>query len=71
MPFFFDAAILSRIRLQASQRKNSTLRESAVRAAFSRTGGHKPSGGALYLMLQNRIYRGEITHKGDACFRRA
>ena len=29
-------------------------------------GGHKLSGGALYLMLQNRIYRGEITHKGDA-----
>ena len=29
-------------------------------------GGHKLSRGALYLMLQNRIYRGEITHKGDA-----
>jgi site-specific DNA recombinase len=29
-------------------------------------GGHKPSRGALYLMLQNRIYRGEITHKGNA-----
>ena len=28
-------------------------------------GGHKLSRGALYLMLQNRIYRGEITHKGD------
>jgi hypothetical protein len=26
----------------------------------------KLSRGALYLMLQNRIYRGEITHKGDA-----
>jgi hypothetical protein len=26
-------------------------------------GGHKLSRGALYLMLQNRIYRGEITHK--------
>ena len=24
------------------------------------------SRGALYLMLQNRIYRGEITHKGNA-----
>ena len=31
-----------------------------------RVGGHKLSRGALYLMLQNRIYRGEITHKGDA-----
>jgi DNA invertase Pin-like site-specific DNA recombinase len=29
-------------------------------------GGHKLSRGALYLMLQNRIYRGEITHKGKA-----
>ena len=29
-------------------------------------GGHRLSRGALYLMLQNRIYRGEITHKGDA-----
>jgi DNA invertase Pin-like site-specific DNA recombinase len=29
-------------------------------------GGHKISRGALYVMLQNRIYRGEITHKGDA-----
>ena len=26
-------------------------------------GGQKLSRGALYLMLQNRIYRGEITHK--------
>jgi site-specific DNA recombinase len=29
-------------------------------------GGQKPSRGVLYLMLQNRIYRGEITHKGTA-----
>jgi DNA invertase Pin-like site-specific DNA recombinase len=29
-------------------------------------GGHKLSRGALYLMLQNRIYRGEITHSGNA-----
>jgi site-specific DNA recombinase len=29
-------------------------------------GGHKLSRGALYLMLQNRIYRGEVTHKGNA-----
>jgi DNA invertase Pin-like site-specific DNA recombinase len=29
-------------------------------------GGHKLSRGALYLMLQNRIYRGQITHKGNA-----
>jgi site-specific DNA recombinase len=29
-------------------------------------GGHKLSRGALYLMLRNPIYRGEITHKGNA-----
>jgi DNA invertase Pin-like site-specific DNA recombinase len=29
-------------------------------------GGQKLSRGALYLMLQNRIYRGDITHKGGA-----
>ena len=29
-------------------------------------GGQKLSRGALYLMLHNRIYRGEITHKGNA-----
>ena len=29
-------------------------------------GGQKLSRGALYLMLQNRIYCGEITHKGNA-----
>jgi site-specific DNA recombinase len=28
-------------------------------------GGQKLSRGALYLMLRNRIYRGEITHKGN------
>ena len=30
------------------------------------TGGKPIARGALYLMLQNRIYRGEIVHKGDA-----
>ena len=29
------------------------------------SGGHKLSRGALYLMLQNRIYCGEIKHKGN------
>jgi site-specific DNA recombinase len=29
-------------------------------------GGQRLARGALYLMLQNRIYRGEITHKGNA-----
>jgi DNA invertase Pin-like site-specific DNA recombinase len=29
-------------------------------------GGQKLARGALYLMLQNRVYRGEITHKGNS-----
>src|ERR1700730_9128004 len=29
-------------------------------------GGNRFSRGALYLMLQNRIYRGEIVHQGEA-----
>lgn len=29
-------------------------------------GGHRLSRGALYLMLQNRIYRGEIVHKNNS-----
>ena len=37
-----------------------------VFADGTQVGGQKLSRGALYLMLQNRIYRGEITHKGNA-----
>jgi DNA invertase Pin-like site-specific DNA recombinase len=29
-------------------------------------GGHRLSRGGIYLMLQNRIYRGEVTHKDNA-----
>ena len=32
-----------------------------------RTGGRPLARGALYLMLQNRIYRGEIVHK-ENCY---
>jgi len=31
-----------------------------------RSGGRPPARGALYLMLQNRIYRGEIVHKDNS-----
>ena len=34
-----------------------------VRPDGSTYGGQKIARGALYLMLQNRIYQGEITHK--------
>jgi site-specific DNA recombinase len=37
-----------------------------VFADNTQVGGQKLSRGALYLMLQNRTYRGEITHKGNA-----
>ena len=41
---------------------------SKVRTASdgSRHGGQPIARGALYLMLQNRIYRGEIVHKGKS-----
>jgi site-specific DNA recombinase len=37
-----------------------------VRPDGTEYGGQKLARGALYLMLQNRIYRGEITHKGNS-----
>ena len=37
-----------------------------VFADGTQVGGQRFSRGALYLILQHRIYRGEITHKGDA-----
>jgi site-specific DNA recombinase len=40
--------------------KHRTLQDGTV------YGGRTLSRGVLYLMLQNRIYRGEITHKGNA-----
>jgi site-specific DNA recombinase len=37
-----------------------------VRPDGTEYGGQKLTRGALYLMLQNRIYRGAITHKGNS-----
>ena len=37
-----------------------------VRSDDTKYGGQKLARGALYLMLQNRIYRGEITHNGNS-----
>jgi DNA invertase Pin-like site-specific DNA recombinase len=37
-----------------------------IRPDGTEYGGQTLSRGALYLMLQNRIYRGEITHKGHS-----
>ena len=52
-------------------RRNSTPQGSSARSARRRAtashgGGSPLARGALYLMLSNRIYRGEIVHKGDA-----
>jgi hypothetical protein len=37
-----------------------------IRPDGTKYGGQQIARGALYLMLQNRIYRGEITHKGKS-----
>jgi site-specific DNA recombinase len=43
-----------------------TMSKRRIRADGTRYGSQKLSRGALYLILQNRIYRGETTHKGNA-----
>jgi hypothetical protein len=40
-------------------------RRSREGAGGALSGGKRFSPGALYLMLQNRLYRGEVTHKGQ------
>lgn len=41
-------------------------RRGIVSKRRARSGGAPISRGALYLMLQNRLYRGEVTRKGNA-----
>ena len=60
------------VELRSVRVLKTELEEAAIRSK-RRTyedgtccGGQKLSRGALYLMLQNRIYRGEVTHKGTA-----
>jgi hypothetical protein len=48
------------LEAQAIKRKSWTT------ASGRRVGGKSFSRGALYLMLQNRLYRGEIVHKGQS-----
>jgi DNA invertase Pin-like site-specific DNA recombinase len=52
--------------LQAELDASGIRSKRRVFADGTKVGGQKLSRGALYLMLQNRIYRGEITHKGNA-----
>jgi site-specific DNA recombinase len=60
------------VHLRSVRALKTELEEAGIRskqrvlADGTRYGGQKLSRGALYLMLQNRLYRGEITHKGNA-----
>jgi DNA invertase Pin-like site-specific DNA recombinase len=60
------------LQLKSVRALKAELSEAGIRskrrtyADGTTCGGQKLSRGAIYLMLQNRIYRGEITHKGDA-----
>jgi site-specific DNA recombinase len=59
------------LELRSVRALKTELEEAGIRskrrtyADGTRCGGQRFSRGALYLMLQNRIYRGEITHKGN------
>jgi site-specific DNA recombinase len=60
------------VQLRSVRALQAELNEAGIRSKRRKLadgtdyGGQKLSRGALYLMLQNRIYRGEITHKGNA-----
>jgi site-specific DNA recombinase len=53
---------LLQVELEAQGRKSKSWTSAAGRVI----GGKPFSRGALYLMLRNRIYRGEIVHKGQS-----
>jgi len=59
------------LELKSVRALKTELEEAGIRSKLriltdgTACGGQKLSRGALYLMLQNRIYRGEITHKGS------
>ena len=52
--------------LQVELARRGIRSKRRVRPDGTAYGGQQFSRGALYLMLQNRIYRGEITHKGNS-----
>src|SRR6201997_2855330 len=59
-------AELGSVRLLQVDREARGIRSKSWTSVSGRFVGGKPfSRGALYLMLQNRIYRGEIVHKGQ------
>ena len=53
------------VRLLKDELEARAIKSKSWTSASGRLVGGKPfSRGALYLMLQNRLYRGEIVHKG-------
>ena len=60
-------AELGSVRLLKEELDARGIKSKSRTSASGRVIGGKPfSRGALYLMLQNRIYRGEIVHKGQS-----
>src|ERR1700756_1661106 len=59
-------AVLGSVRLLKDEFEARGIKSKSWTSASGRRVGGKPfSRGALYLMLQNRLYRGEIVHKGQ------
>lgn len=52
-------------RLQAELDRRGFRSKRRERAGGRLAGGLKFSRGVLYLILQNRVYRSEVTHKGN------
>jgi hypothetical protein len=60
-------AELGSVRLLKDELEARRIKSKSWTSAAGRLIGDKPfSRGALYLMLQNRLYRGEIVHKGQS-----
>ena len=64
---FRHYAELGSVRLLKAELEAQGRKSKSWTSASGRLIGGKPfSRGALYLMLRNRIYRGEIVHKGQS-----
>jgi len=64
---FLRYAELGSVRLLKDELEARGIKSKSWTTASGRSVGGKPfSRGALYLMLQNRLYRGEIMHKGQS-----
>ena len=65
--FFRRYAALGSVRLLKDELEARGIKSKSWTTASGRRVGGKPfSRGALYLMLQNRLYRGEIVHKAQS-----